>query len=182
VVIGGSTSLVAGPVPGANTAPVLTINGRPITANPQGNYIIGTQTLIPGSQAIIVSGTPVSLAVVPVATTPALTINGQTITPNPQGDFVIGSQTLTPGGAAITVSGTPISLAPIATAVVVGGTTTPLGSITISIFPNNGGAATGTATAPTPAYYTGEAGRDIEILIARSMFIALSLSAFLVWL
>jgi hypothetical protein len=119
-----------------------------------------------------------------VATTlpSALTINGQTIAPNSQGDFVIGTQTLTPGGPAITVSGTPISLAPSATAIVVGGSTTALGSVIIPTFTNNGGDATGTATASTSAYYTGEASRDIELLIERSMFIALWLSAFMAWL
>ena len=45
-----------------NDAPVLTINSHPVTANSDSEYVIDSQTLVPGSPAITISGSRVSLA------------------------------------------------------------------------------------------------------------------------
>ncbi|KAL6721364.1 hypothetical protein ACLMJK_000467 [Lecanora helva] len=114
-------------LPAAVAPPIITFGSQTITANAQGTYIIGDQTLVPGS-TIAVQGTPISLnaggdeviinsitqSLSPqnpaITAPPALTLGAQIITPIAQGQYVIASQTLTPGGV-ITVSGTPISLA-----------------------------------------------------------------------
>jgi hypothetical protein len=56
----GSAVIAPGPAPTAPLQP--TINGQTITANSQSNFVIGTQTLIPGGPAITVPETPISLA------------------------------------------------------------------------------------------------------------------------
>lgn len=111
--------------------PTLEFGGSTITANPTGAFVIGTQTLIPGSSAIVVSGSTVSLAssgnVVVIngktsflqgsspepTAAPVLTLNGQTITASISGSstqFILGpGKTLTPGGSLV-ISGTTISL------------------------------------------------------------------------
>ncbi|KAI4173678.1 MAG: hypothetical protein LQ346_008380 [Caloplaca aetnensis] len=142
----GGTAIVAGdstiPLSTATAAPaVLGLNGMSFTALPGSNYVIGSQTLVPGKPAITVSGTPVLLAAsatavvvggstIPLSgatTTPAvLAINGNTYTAISGSIYLIDSQTLVPGGPAITVSGTPISLPLGATAVVIGGSTVPV--------------------------------------------------------
>lgn len=110
---------------------VITMGGFVINANSDGQYVIGSQTLVPGSSAIIASSTTYSLA--PSAT--AIVVNGvftllcrvqqassggaaaittigaSTVTANSAGDYVIDSQTLVPGSA-ITSAGTTYSLAP----------------------------------------------------------------------
>lgn len=136
-IIGSSTINIGGPV----TPPPLTFHSQTYTANAAGVYVIGSQTLIPGSQAITVSGIPISLApsgtqivigssTIPISfspsrTLPALTIASQTYTANADGTYVIAGQTLTPGGSAIAVSGTIISLAPSGTQLVIGTSTIP---------------------------------------------------------
>ena len=45
-----------------NTALVLTLDDQPVTANSASEYIIGSQTLIPGGPAVTLSGTRISLA------------------------------------------------------------------------------------------------------------------------
>lgn len=122
--------------------PPLTIGGSVITPSTGSNYLIGSQTLMPGGLAITISGTLIYLApsaseVVIGSTThklasavgrvqpplPTLTMEGSAVTPNSAGAYIIASQKLTPGGPAITVSGTLISLAPSLSDVVIGGTT-----------------------------------------------------------
>lgn len=130
-------------VPAVTVQPALTVGTQIVTSNAQSQYIIGSQTLIPGS-AITIDGTKISLApggteavvgtiterltpgLVPAVTAPPnLAIGTQTITPNVLGQYVVGTQTLTPGGV-ITVSGTSISLAPGRTQAVVGSITEQL--------------------------------------------------------
>ena len=135
VVIGGSTIYLS---PVASSPPaIITIDGSIFTANAQSDFIIGTQTLIPGAPAITVSGTPISLAslasdvvigtsTIDLVHAPVITIGGSVYTENAQSDFIIGTQTLIPGAPAITVSGTPISLAPSALDVVIGTSTIDL--------------------------------------------------------
>ena len=144
VVIGSSTIPLAVPGSGIVTAlPVITFGSQAITANSASNYVLGSQTLVPGS-AITVSNTVVSLAtnaaavaigssVIPLAVPnpassaalPVLTFGSQAITANAASDYVFGSQTLIPGSA-ITVSSTVISLATGASAVFVGSSKIPL--------------------------------------------------------
>ena len=136
VLDGNATALASG-----GAAPVITIGSQLITANAASQYIVGSQTLVPGA-AITVSGTVISLApsasdLVVGGTTitlaaggePVITIGSQLITANAASQYIVGSQTLVPG-AAITVSGTIISLAPSASDLVVGGTTMVLSSPT----------------------------------------------------
>ncbi|MCJ1239323.1 hypothetical protein MMC14_007317 [Varicellaria rhodocarpa] len=127
-----------------NAPPTITIDGSIVTANSLSQYIVGTNTLIPGGPAITVDGTPVSLAlsatilVVGTSTvlldstlpqTPAvITIAGSVLTANSASDFIIGSQTIIPGGPVITLSGTPVSLAPSGSVIIIGSLTIPLGS------------------------------------------------------
>ncbi|MCJ1270405.1 hypothetical protein MMC22_010302 [Lobaria immixta] len=140
VVIGGSTISFA-------TAPSilspLTIGGTLVFPNSASEYVLGSQTIIPGAHAVIISGTPISLgpsasnividsitsALIGSATPlPPLTVDGTTILPNSASEYLIGSQTLIPGASAITISGTRISLAPSASALVVGSKTIPITS------------------------------------------------------
>jgi hypothetical protein len=164
--------------------PTITVDSQPIAipinpANPSSPIVIGSQTLIPGGPAGIISGTPVSIAPsataiivggstipvpVPVAGGPtptgaAITVDGQTITANPAGAFVINGQTLVPGGPAITVAGTPVSLGPQGTDVVVGTSTEGLGGLILNSL-GASGSPTNTGTAQGSAYtgqvFTGE--------------------------
>lgn len=65
IIIDGSTHAISYPpvtTLSPTAAPILTINHQPVTANSASEYVIGSQTLIPGGSAITISGTPVSLA------------------------------------------------------------------------------------------------------------------------
>ena len=64
VVVDGSTSLLAGAgtLTAAPNPDTITINGEVLTANSDGDFVIGTQTLTPGGPAITVSGTVISIA------------------------------------------------------------------------------------------------------------------------
>ena len=123
---------------------VFTVGGKGYTADASSIFLIEGQTLAPGSTAITLYGTPISLAagasqaivsgstvaIYPAGITPApgvgyvpaLTFAGSTYSANSLGQFVIGEQTLSPG-AAITVSGTQISLAAAGNAAVIGSST-----------------------------------------------------------
>ena len=131
----GSSALLIRPVPFVSTLASATI-----TVDPVEPIVIGTQTLVPGGSAIIISNTPVSLAAetlghqlglpgLPIYVPPVLTLAGSVYTETPTVGFVIGSQTLLPGGPVITVDSTPLSLALGATEIVVGSVTSVLRSI-----------------------------------------------------
>ncbi|KAK5127236.1 hypothetical protein LTR85_008598 [Meristemomyces frigidus] len=122
-------------------APVLTLGGSTITANPTPAFVVDGQTALPGGSAITVGSDTISVlpqgrAVVVGGSTVTLAggltsstvidANGVSITANPEPAFQIGSQTLEAGGSAITVDGTQLSLAPGATAVVIDGTTSQI--------------------------------------------------------
>jgi hypothetical protein len=85
-------------------------------------YVLGTQTLIPGGSAITVSGTVLSL--LPGGS--SVVINGNTqaasilLSASSVPEYLVGTQTLKAGGPAITVSGTVISLESGGSSVVVG--------------------------------------------------------------
>ncbi|MCJ1422413.1 hypothetical protein MMC29_000293 [Sticta canariensis] len=149
VVIGGSTiPLAIAPI----TAKGLTFGGKSIFLNSASEYVIGSQTLIPGASNIIVSGTHISLApfatavivggkTIPLTSSPTtttalplITIGNSVITPNTASQYVIAGQTLVPGGTAITVSGTRISLAPRATNIVIGTSTEGLSRLILTAY------------------------------------------------
>ncbi|KAL8639060.1 MAG: hypothetical protein Q9228_003859 [Teloschistes exilis] len=97
---------------------ILTINGKAYTADSSSHFIIGSQTLAPGSPAITVGGTPYSLRPIPQSipqeqqrttspspstqTTPTpyaiFTLNNSTYTCTRNQNCTIASQTLTPNG------------------------------------------------------------------------------------
>ena len=127
------------PVVLSATAPhVISIGTSAVTADSSSQYVIGSQTLAPGSSAITQSGVVYSLpssatavivgpstqSITPQAppSTPVITLAGSTLTANSASQFQIGSQTLAPGSA-ITSAGQVISLASSASAVVVNGQT-----------------------------------------------------------
>jgi len=128
IVIGGSTIAIS--PTGPTGPPVITIESKPITADPQGQFIIGSQTLIPGGPAItddgntyslgpsgtvaVVNGVTTTLANAPVITpAPVLIVNGQTVSAvvdKGTTQFILGpGQTLSPG-VALTISGTTYSM------------------------------------------------------------------------
>ena len=127
VTVSGQVISIAGGDPGVFASktqeglPTLTVNGQLITANPTA-IVVGSKTLTPNGPAMIISGTPVSLApsgvlvigtsslTLPTPGPSAYTLGGQTFTANPTA-ITIGDQILTPGAPAIAISGTPISLA-----------------------------------------------------------------------
>ncbi|KAL2045148.1 hypothetical protein N7G274_002229 [Stereocaulon virgatum] len=192
----GSQIITTSPLlPVTTQAPLITVGNQVVTANSEGQYIIGSQTLTAGG-AVIISGTPVSLApgysqVVVGSSTeglamlttaglgkgpgggaggteaPLFTIGSQAFTANSEGQYVIGSQTLTAGGA-VTVSGTPVSLAPGETQVVVGSSTEGLaGLITAGFGEGPGGNGNGSVVA-----FTGGGGAAADGGRGRSAWIA----------
>ena len=200
IVIDSSTGVISYPIVTTllpTALPVLTIDNQPVTANGASEYIIGSQTLVPGGSAIIISGTPVSLAPSEsaiviggstkfisspsVTAAPVLTINNQPVTANSASEYIIQGQTLIPGGPAITVSGTPISLAPSASDVVVGSSTEALGPIIMDGFGPSGatagsmGSGSANSTATSPEAFTGGAGLVRKIKVWRVAAVGLGI-------
>lgn len=150
--------------------PEMTFAGETYTANSDSAIIIKGQTLIPGSSAITVLSTPISLAlgakVVVIASQtqslssasitaePVLTFGGSTYTANAASAFMIAGQTLSPGGT-ITASSTPISLAMGAAFAVIAGSTQSL-----ALVPAPTGPPTFTFNGST---YTAGTGSDFVI-------------------
>ena len=126
---------------------VLAFDSSSFTADSSSNFVIDSQTLIPGRPSIMVFGTPVSLApdasvaVIGSSTTrldqddvstvvPVLALDGATFTATSSAAFIIAGQTLTPGGS-ITISGTPVIYPTTGNAVVVGTSTQSFSSAII---------------------------------------------------
>lgn len=128
-------------------SPVLSVADAILTPNQQGQYKIGTQTLVPGGPAItvndytlslnsdgsfaIINGVTQTLESSPLITgAPVLTIGDQTYTAivtDGTTAFVLGpGQTLLPGGPALTISGATYSL-PSPSLIVINGITSTLG-------------------------------------------------------
>ena len=140
-VVNGVTQTLSSNTPTSAAAAILTIGGKTYTAHTGVSYVIGGQTLLPGS-ALTIDGTTISLenggtaAVVNGVTqtlsqaTAAAVLNvaGKTHTAQ-SGSFVIEGQTLEPG-AMITVDGTTISLKADQTVAVVNGVTETLAQVT----------------------------------------------------
>ena len=99
---------------------VMVIDGKTITAGPDGGFIIGDKTLYPGS-AITQNGQVITLPD-PNATPPPrakmIVLGAATIT-GAGGSFMVGSQTLVQGGAITSANGDVISLSPDGSALVV---------------------------------------------------------------
>jgi hypothetical protein len=126
IVIGGTTLPVNN---GPSAAPVLTVGSSTVTADSQGQFVVGTNTLKPGGPAVTVDGSTLSLGPggtiaiingvtqtlvnVPMITSPpVLTVGGYIVSATLIGgttQLIIGGQTLSPGSA-VTISGTTYSL------------------------------------------------------------------------
>lgn len=93
---GGSTALVVGsstiPLSAFSPRPTLNIFGQQVTANAIGEYVIAGKTLVPGGEAITVSGTKISLG--------SIMSDGKEI-------FVVGSSTSTILATTTTGTGGP---------------------------------------------------------------------------
>lgn len=140
LVIGGSTQLLPTAAPVVTVAPEIVVGGTTFTGNSGSSFVIGGQTLAPGS-VITVSGTTISLnpsggsviingntepvITLPVTIGPLLTVGNTVYTAISGSSYIIAGQTLTPGGT-ITVAGTTISLGPSASYAVINGATETL--------------------------------------------------------
>ena len=140
LVIGGSTQLLPTATPAVTVAPEIVVGGTTFTGNSGSSFVIGGQTLAPGS-VITVSGTTISLnpsggSVIingntepvitqPVTIGPLLTVGNTVYTAISGSSYIIAGQTLTPGGTII-VAGTTVSLGPSASYAVINGATETL--------------------------------------------------------
>ncbi|KAL8851603.1 MAG: hypothetical protein Q9221_003440 [Calogaya cf. arnoldii] len=136
IVIDSSTK----PLPVAPIQPAVTAGAFTFVRGLGSALVVGTQTITPGAPAMMISGTPVSLALdgtaivvgsstetLPAAQSQGVATAGAfTFNRGSGSDLVIGTQTVTAGAPAVTISGTPVSLPVDATAVVIGGSTLPL--------------------------------------------------------
>lgn len=143
LVIGGSTLVLptasSTAVLAVTAPPEIVIAGTTFTANSESTFVIGGQTLAPGS-VITVSGTTISLGpsatnvvinghteplIQPITAAPLLTVGNTIYTANPGSSYVVAGQTLTPGGT-IVIAGTTIALGPSASFAVINGATETL--------------------------------------------------------
>ncbi|KAK0323602.1 hypothetical protein LTR82_005349 [Friedmanniomyces endolithicus] len=130
--------------PAQTQLPVITAGSAVVTPDHTASqYIVGSQTLAPGSSAIVVSGTTYSLAssatalvangvtqalpsTGPASSGPSYFIaGGQVLSQDASSNVVVAGQTLHPGGSTV-IAGTTYSLAPSATALAVNGVTQSL--------------------------------------------------------
>jgi hypothetical protein len=110
IIVGGTTIPVNN---GPTAAPVLTVGRNPVTADPQGQFVVGTLSIGSGGTIAIINGVTQTLANVPIMTSPpVLTAGDRIVSATVVGgttQLVLGSQTLAPG-AALTIDGTTYSL------------------------------------------------------------------------
>lgn len=179
LVVGSSNSaLLLRPTLAAAADMASTLEGHVLTVNTEGEYMVGTQTLKPGSSITIGSGTaatPVQLqtsnevivfiagsvtsTLETTALAPqALTIGSQVVMADPKGQYVVGSSTLNPGDA-ITSPGTSVSSASSTTQVVVGSNTEGLGDQII-----NGLGSGPTSSVSSALPITAAAARQIQAM------------------
>ena len=140
--VGGPTRIPSRPQPVKASPPgTVLVGSTTLTADSSSNFLIGSQTLAPGSAPITHSGIVLSLpssgtAVVIGPSTqsilaptphsaPIITLGGSTFTADSSSQFHIGSQTLAPGGT-IVRSSQVVSLAHNAATVIVGSQTQQL--------------------------------------------------------
>jgi hypothetical protein len=111
---------------------VAVIQSSSVTANADGGFVIGSQTLFPGG-AITQNGEVITLP--PTSSpSPVVVVGEATFTENSNSQLVIGSQTLLPG-IALTVDGQVISMSDGAIIVNGAGPATTLSTIT-GVIPN----------------------------------------------
>ncbi|KAL8828694.1 MAG: hypothetical protein Q9170_006497, partial [Blastenia crenularia] len=176
-----ATALIVGsslmPLVTLSSYDVITVGGFTFSRGPDSNIVIGSQTIIPGSPAVMISGAPISLAVsgdVVVGSTPnplpkvpnrnIFTIGDLVFTPGPGSGIVVGLQTLTRGAPAVMISGTPISLPTSGSAIIVGGSTIPIPTPTVPPLTATP-PSTGLDAIITAAGFTLHRGSNSEILI-----------------
>ena len=132
IIIGSSTIPVPAPASNKIPLPAIVINGQTFSENSASFYVIGGQTLSPGSKGIALpqSAIPfVSSVILPDSTvitgstaiiTPSpsiiaefekATLAGHVVTPSPAAISIEGT-ILSAGGPGVTISGTPVSVAP----------------------------------------------------------------------
>jgi len=144
LVFDGSTSNIQRTLPIATGLPILTVDGLTIIPNSGSQYVVASQTLLPGESMVTVPGTTLSLASAASAivvngvtstlaaqiiiSPPIITLSTFLITASPQTDYVINGQTLSANGPAVIAAGTTLSLALSASAIVVDGVTSVLSS------------------------------------------------------
>jgi hypothetical protein len=127
------------------------VGTKHVIVAPSSVVMIGTQTVTPGSSAVTIDGSQVSVA--PSAT--AIVVNGSTsalpivagpgsstqsvgnvggrpVVLNPSSAVIVGTATLKPGQPPVTIGGTTVSVAPLGSAIVIGGTVSALPRV---IFP-----------------------------------------------
>lgn len=140
LISGGTTITPSFPQPQPSN--LLNIGGIVYTEDLDSNFVVDSQTLVPGGSPVTINRTPYSLisgpsgiALVigsktsylsPMMTNAALIkIGASFYTANAASEFLVGSQTLVPGGSAITIDRTPYSLymGPSGEALVVGSST-----------------------------------------------------------
>ncbi|KAM3417611.1 hypothetical protein BST61_g5847 [Cercospora zeina] len=141
VIVNGNPTPIAQPQAPSNVpAPEWTFGENTITANSANEFIIASQTITPGGEAVVIAGTTLSLAtdaseivvngqtsdiVVPVGA--PVTLGGAIATPVAGGAYVLpGGQTLSEDGPDVVVAGTTYSLANSESSVVVNGVASPL--------------------------------------------------------
>ncbi|CAK1366171.1 unnamed protein product [Cercospora beticola] len=153
IVVNGNPTPIAQPQAPANVpAPEWTFGPNTITANAANEFVIASQTLTPGGEAVTIAGTTLSLA----TGASAIVVNGQTselvvpagapvtfggavATPVADGAYVLpDGETLSEDGPSVVVAGTTYSLADSGSSIVVNGVASPL--------PTAGGVAVGSVT------------------------------------
>lgn len=142
--VGGPTKTPSRPQPvKASALPpgIISVGSTTLTADSSSNFVIGSQTLAPGSAPITHSGIVFSLpssgmgVIIGPSTqsvfaptpqsAPIITLGGSTLTADSSSNFYIGSQTLAPGGTIVRGSQV-VSLAPNAATVFLGSQTQQL--------------------------------------------------------
>ncbi len=123
LVIGSSTVHLPAPTPAP--ANVFRIGGSTVTANLDGFSVVGGPEILPGSPAVLIYGTRISLGVSGNLVIGSSTVNllaqtpgpsnlfhvgDETFTANPTGFSIAGGSQILPGGTPAFVSGTPLSL------------------------------------------------------------------------
>ncbi|KAL8734030.1 MAG: hypothetical protein Q9166_001791 [cf. Caloplaca sp. 2 TL-2023] len=106
--------------------PIATVAGKVVREGEDGDVVVDGTTLAPGGGAVMISGTPISAnptglviggsETIPLPTPQGAaqavtTISGTPISRDADGDVIVKGKTLSAGGPGVTVDGTPFSLA-----------------------------------------------------------------------
>ncbi|KNG44997.1 hypothetical protein TW65_08238 [Stemphylium lycopersici] len=126
LVVDGSTIAIN---PAATPGPVLTVGEGTVTANPQGEFVLGTETLTAGGPPITINGNTISLGPSSIAIVngvtqtiangpgptagPTLTVGGQTVSATVAGGstvFVVAPGQTLGAGSSLMIDGTTYSM------------------------------------------------------------------------